>query len=141
MNQSGDEQNQAANELKLSQQMLFGEETTGANAAESNLAQENSSHESSETEEVENSEAVLEGEAGLEVDNLEANDAESAETTEQPAETVGSRLPAFAALGLSDKVLEALVKSGYEQPTPIQAAIIPEMLAGRDVLAQSQTGS
>ncbi|MFM2097213.1 MAG: ATP-dependent helicase DeaD, partial [Planctomycetota bacterium] len=135
MNQTGDETNQAANELKLSQQMLFVEEATGSTPADESLASESSAEESSPNDEVESGETVLE------LENLETNDAELAETTQEPAETIGSRLPAFAGLGLSEKVLEALVKSGYEQPTPIQAAIIPEMLAGRDVLAQSQTGS
>ena len=32
-------------------------------------------------------------------------------------------------------------KSGYDRPTPIQAEIIPHMLAGRDLLAQSHTGT
>ena len=47
----------------------------------------------------------------------------------------------FAALGLSADVLAAVYESGYTQPTPIQAQIIPHMVAGRDVLAQSQTGT
>ncbi len=47
----------------------------------------------------------------------------------------------FARLDLHDRVLSAVVNRGYEQPTEIQAEIIPHLLAGRDVLAQSQTGS
>ena len=49
--------------------------------------------------------------------------------------------PLFADLSLRKEVLEAVLKSGYEKPTAIQAEIIPHMLAGRDVLAQSQTGT
>lgn len=49
--------------------------------------------------------------------------------------------PLFADLSLREEVLEAVLKSGYEKPTAIQAEIIPHMLAGRDVLAQSQTGT
>ncbi|MBB3207192.1 ATP-dependent RNA helicase DeaD [Rhodopirellula rubra] len=47
----------------------------------------------------------------------------------------------FAAFPLRPEVLEAVVKSGYDTPTAIQAEIIPYMLDGRDVLAQSQTGT
>ncbi len=47
----------------------------------------------------------------------------------------------FAALGLPDEIQQAIQKSGYDTPTPIQTEIIPHMLAGRDVLAQSQTGT
>lgn len=54
---------------------------------------------------------------------------------EPPAE------PTFHDLELAPAVLEAIDRSGYAKPTPIQAKIIPHLLAGRDVLAQSQTGS
>lgn len=47
----------------------------------------------------------------------------------------------FTDLELRDEVQQAVLDSGYLQPTPIQAQIIPHVLAGRDVLAQSQTGS
>jgi len=44
-------------------------------------------------------------------------------------------------LGLSEYVLKPLDKLGYEVPTPIQAATIPHLLAGRDLLGQAQTGT
>ncbi len=47
----------------------------------------------------------------------------------------------FAALGLDPRVLAALAALGYEEPTPIQSAAIPPLLAGRDVLAQAATGT
>lgn len=47
----------------------------------------------------------------------------------------------FADLGLSDAVMQAVVDMGYETPTPVQAASIPEILAGRDILAAAQTGT
>ena len=47
----------------------------------------------------------------------------------------------FQTLGLSDKVLEAVVASGYTVPTPIQAQAIPPALEGRDVLGIAQTGT
>ena len=47
----------------------------------------------------------------------------------------------FAELGLSEPLLEALQHLGYEQPTPIQEQAIPELLNGRDVIGQAQTGT
>ncbi|WP_031435568.1 DEAD/DEAH box helicase [Methylomarinum vadi] len=47
----------------------------------------------------------------------------------------------FQDLGLSTPVLKALESVGYETPSPIQAQIIPFILAGRDVLGQAQTGT
>ncbi|MDH5370509.1 MAG: DEAD/DEAH box helicase, partial [Gammaproteobacteria bacterium] len=50
-------------------------------------------------------------------------------------------LPPFSELGLSAPVLEALDTIGYETPSPIQAEMIPFVMAGRDVLGQAQTGT
>ncbi|AHX12432.1 RNA helicase [Dyella jiangningensis] len=47
----------------------------------------------------------------------------------------------FAALGLHPELLRALADVGYESPSPIQAATIPPLLEGRDVLGQAQTGT
>src|SRR3712207_4178631 len=47
----------------------------------------------------------------------------------------------FADLGLSDAVLTALRDVGYESPSPIQAQAIPELLQGKDVVGQAQTGT
>lgn len=47
----------------------------------------------------------------------------------------------FTSLGLSAAVLKVLDQVGYETPSPIQAAIIPHILAGRDVVGQAQTGT
>ncbi|MBB3227227.1 ATP-dependent RNA helicase RhlE [Luteibacter sp. Sphag1AF] len=47
----------------------------------------------------------------------------------------------FESLGLAPALLRALSEAGYETPTPIQAAAIPEVLAGRDVMAAAQTGT
>ena len=49
--------------------------------------------------------------------------------------------PTFAALGLSPAILKAVEALGFEQPSPIQTAAIPILLAGNDVVGQSQTGS
>ena len=47
----------------------------------------------------------------------------------------------FEDLGLSSTVLAAVRDLGYTAPTPVQAAAIPEVLAGRDLLAAAQTGT
>ena len=47
----------------------------------------------------------------------------------------------FADLGLAETVMAAVAEVGYETPSPIQAATIPALLAGRDVLGQAQTGT
>jgi ATP-dependent RNA helicase DeaD len=49
--------------------------------------------------------------------------------------------PAFADLNLPAPVLKALKELGYETPSPIQAATIPLLMQGRDVLGQAQTGT
>src|SRR5690554_47027 len=47
----------------------------------------------------------------------------------------------FSDLGLSDAVLKAVKDIGYETPSAIQAATIPHLLAGRDVVGLAQTGT
>ena len=47
----------------------------------------------------------------------------------------------FDSLGLKPELLRALVERGYTTPTPVQARAIPEILAGRDMLAGAQTGT
>ena len=49
--------------------------------------------------------------------------------------------PQFADLNLSAPLLRVLLELGYETPSPIQAATIPLLLQGRDVLGQAQTGT
>ncbi|MFN0069092.1 MAG: DEAD/DEAH box helicase [Limisphaerales bacterium] len=47
----------------------------------------------------------------------------------------------FSELGLSEEILKAVDKLGFEQASPIQAATIPLLREGLDVVGQSQTGS
>lgn len=54
---------------------------------------------------------------------------------------MASEGPSFSQLGLSSPVLDALSEIGYQSPSPIQAAAIPALLEGRDVLGQAQTGT
>ena len=47
----------------------------------------------------------------------------------------------FSELALHESILKAIEESGYTTPTPIQAAAIPQALAGQDLLAAAQTGT
>ena len=47
----------------------------------------------------------------------------------------------FENLNLNAAILKAIAETGYTEPTPIQAQAIPEIMAGHDLMASSQTGS
>jgi ATP-dependent RNA helicase RhlE len=47
----------------------------------------------------------------------------------------------FAALGLIEPLVRSVAEAGYQEPTPIQARAIPEVLAASDVQAAAQTGT
>jgi len=47
----------------------------------------------------------------------------------------------FAGFGFAPELLEALEAIGYKEPSPIQKAAIPELLLGRDLVGQAQTGT
>ena len=47
----------------------------------------------------------------------------------------------FQELGLQEQYVQAVQKMGFVDPTPIQSAAIPALLAGRDVIGQAQTGT
>jgi ATP-dependent RNA helicase RhlE len=47
----------------------------------------------------------------------------------------------FESLGLSADLVAMVAEEGYTEPTPVQVASIPEVLAGKDVLAAAQTGT
>lgn len=76
---------------------------------------------------------------------IESGSSESGSSESAPiagtSDATADAEPGFAEMNLRPEVLQAVLKSGYTVPTAIQAEIIPHMLAGRDVLAQSQTGT
>lgn len=62
--------------------------------------------------------------------------------TDAPADAPETpETPSFADLGLDQAVLKALSEIGYETPSAIQAATIPTLLEGRDVVGLAQTGT
>ncbi|MFJ2805770.1 DEAD/DEAH box helicase [Kitasatospora sp. NPDC087271] len=78
-------------------------------------------------------EAVEPTDADVEL-NADAAEAEEAVEAAEPTITFGD-------LGLHDDVVRALAKRGVTTPFPIQAATIPDALAGKDVLGRGRTGS
>ncbi len=50
-------------------------------------------------------------------------------------------VPSFADLGVRPEVLRALDEMGFSEPMEVQAATLPHVLAGRDLMVQSRTGS
>lgn len=73
----------------------------------------------------------------------------SAEPMLEPSETTSaapapaSSVPTnpFAALGLREPLVRALIGEGYDAPTPVQAETIPSLLKGHDIIGQAQTGT
>lgn len=65
----------------------------------------------------------------------ESTEAASAESASREHEVT------FRELGLSEPVLNAISSIGFEHPSPIQAATIPTLLEGRDVVGLAQTGT
>jgi ATP-dependent RNA helicase RhlE len=57
---------------------------------------------------------------------------------QHPVETIDAT---FSNLGLSDEIVTTIEKIGFVNPTPIQAAVIPTALTGKDVIGLAQTGS
>ena len=77
--------------------------------------------------------------------DLRVDSAESAPTNspiEAPAESpVEAPANGFDRFGLGPELLKALAEIGYKEPSPIQKAAIPELLLGRDLVGQAQTGT
>jgi len=68
-----------------------------------------------------------------------------AAASDEPVEVSTTVIPAkptgFASFGFAPELLDALTAIGYEEPSPIQKAAIPELLLGRDLVGQAQTGT
>lgn len=56
-------------------------------------------------------------------------------------ESGASNYMSFDSLGLNADILRAITEQKYSAPTPIQEKAIPEVLAGRDLMASAQTGT
>ncbi len=62
-------------------------------------------------------------------------------TNTATARSIEPDQPTFRALGVSEPIAQALRMRGFERPFAIQSLVLPDALAGRDVLARSRTGS
>ena len=69
-------------------------------------------------------------------------DADHAQADQAQADVAaGTPASGFARFGFAQEVLQALDSIGYSEPSPIQQAAIPELLLGRDLVGQAQTGT
>ena len=73
-----------------------------------------------------------------EVKSAEVN---SAEINAVEAKIESTTASGFARFGFAPELLKALEAIGYQEPSPIQKAAIPELMLGRDLVGQAQTGT
>ncbi|WNI16264.1 DEAD/DEAH box helicase [Actinacidiphila sp. ITFR-21] len=71
----------------------------------------------------------------------EVSETPAAGEPDEPAEPAEPAGITFGDLGLADGIVRKLVQNGVVTPFPIQAATIPDALAGRDILGRGRTGS
>ena len=90
-----------------------------------------------ETPAAEVTEAVVESDESADVEAAVVESDEAAESAEDDAEPGVT----FADLGLPEGVVRKLAQNGVTSPFPIQAATIPDALAGKDILGRGRTGS
>ncbi|MFD7507556.1 DEAD/DEAH box helicase [Streptomyces sp. NPDC059850] len=81
-------------------------------------------------------------EPGADVSAADAVDAADADDAEQstPETSKGPEIT-FADLGLPEQIVRKLAQNGVTTPFPIQAATIPDAMAGKDILGRGRTGS
>ncbi|MEU0040670.1 DEAD/DEAH box helicase, partial [Streptomyces sp. NPDC006333] len=84
---------------------------------------------------------VPENNEGDNIEGVEAAVEASVETTEAVEATESAPEITFATLGLPEGVVRKLAQNGVTSPFPIQAATIPDALAGKDILGRGRTGS
>nr|AUG32711.1 putative ATP-dependent RNA helicase [Paulinella longichromatophora] len=94
-----------------------------------------------ESEQSDNEEAILPAIEENQTNPEESvNDIETLPTDNEIIESE-DEATGFTAFGLSSELLQAIAEKGYTQPSPIQSAAIPELMLGRDLVGQAQTGT
>lgn len=63
------------------------------------------------------------------------------EGNESNPSSEGEQQIGFADMDLSSDMRRSLERAGYEEPSPVQAGVIPPALDGHDVMGQAQTGT
>ncbi|MFJ6573755.1 DEAD/DEAH box helicase, partial [Streptomyces sp. NPDC091292] len=91
-----------------------------------------------ETVEIIDAAEVVEAIEVIESDDDATGTPEAPEATDTPETPAG---PSFSDLGLPDGIVRKLAQNGVTTPFPIQAATIPDALAGKDILGRGRTGS
>ena len=81
--------------------------------------------------------------SSVDLSALDLAASEAAESDEELSTTLIGPISesGFASFGFAPELLEALEAIGYREPSPIQKAAIPELLLGRDLVGQAQTGT
>ena len=64
-----------------------------------------------------------------------------ASTDSEPSSTAEAASSGFDGFGFSQALLGTLAAKGYSEPSPIQRAAFPELMLGRDLVGQAQTGT
>ncbi|KAJ9657418.1 ATP-dependent DNA/RNA helicase [Neophaeococcomyces mojaviensis] len=72
---------------------------------------------------------------------LDENDVPAVEVPTSHKTTNGTPIATFDSMNLDARLLQALAKSGFSAPTPVQAQAIPLANEGKNILAKSKTGS
>ncbi len=85
--------------------------------------------------------STIAAENGIIENNTTTKDTATTDNADTQAATTDDNQVTFADLDIAKPILTALDRSGYTNPTPIQAQAIPFALAGRDLLLSAQTGS
>jgi ATP-dependent RNA helicase DeaD len=77
------------------------------------------------------------------ISDMSINNASSVESLDPcpTASTPAAQPSGFARFGFAPEILAALETIGYREPSPIQQAAMPELLLGRDLVGQAQTGT
>ena len=65
----------------------------------------------------------------------------TSESNAAEIKTEATTASGFARFGFAPELLKALEAIGYQEPSPIQKAAIPELMLGRDLVGQAQTGT
>ena len=86
--------------------------------------------------------AKVEGDSELFTTVIEPTvDTNSAESSSSNINQDAAEASGFAGFGFSDALLKTLEAKGYKEPSPIQKAAFPELMLGRDLVGQAQTGT
>lgn len=87
------------------------------------------------------------GSCSVDLSMSEISESTASQTTEEVFTTVVESVEepeapsGFSEFGFSDALLKTLADKGYKEPSPIQKAAIPELMLGRDLVGQAQTGT